>query len=79
LGEALSLAQKAAGSKDVVIMGGADVIRQYLAGGLIDEFMLTIASVFLGSSKPLFGSIERTDIYFDRTAVIESRYATHLL
>jgi dihydrofolate reductase len=50
--EAVERAAEAAGDKDVHVMGGADVIRQALAAGLIDE--LTIAPVVLGGGKRLF-------------------------
>jgi len=59
-------------------MGGGDLLRQYLAAGLVDEFTLTIAPVLLGAGKRLFDGIERTDITFERTAAIESPFATHL-
>jgi dihydrofolate reductase len=35
------------GDKDVVIGGGADVARQYLRAGLVDEFQLHLVPVFL--------------------------------
>jgi dihydrofolate reductase len=47
-------ARKAAGSKDVAIAGGANVINQYLAAGLIDELWLHIAPVTVGSGQRLF-------------------------
>lgn len=75
---ALERAQTAAAGKNVIVMGGADLLRQYLAAGLVDEFTLTIAPVLLGAGKRLFDGIERTDITFERTAVIESPFATHL-
>jgi len=75
---ALDRARAAAGDMDVIVMGGADLLRQYLAAGVVDELVLTIAPVLLGSGKRLFDGIERTDIAFDRTGVIESPYATHL-
>jgi dihydrofolate reductase len=75
---ALERARAAAGEKNVIVMGGADLLRQYLAAGVVDEFVLTIAPVLLGAGKRLFDGIERTDIAFERTAVIESPYATHL-
>ena len=75
---ALEQARAAAGDKNVIVMGGADLLRQYLSAGVVDEFTLTIAPVLLGAGKRLFDGIERTDIAFERTAVVESPYATHL-
>jgi len=75
---ALAKARAAAGDKNVIVMGGADLLRQYLAAGVVDELTLTIAPVLLGGGKRLFEGIERTDLGFERTAVIESPYATHL-
>ena len=51
---AMKQAKKAAGSKDVAIAGGANVINQYLATGLIDELWLHIAPVTIGSGQRLF-------------------------
>jgi dihydrofolate reductase len=76
--EALSRARAAAASKNVIVMGGGDVLRQYLAAGAIDEFTLTIAPVLLGAGKRLFDGSPRTDITLEPIAVIESPYATHL-
>ena len=75
---ALGKARAAAGEKNVLVMGGADLLRQYLDAGVVDELTLTIAPVLLGAGKRLFEGIERTDLAFERTAVIESPYATHL-
>jgi dihydrofolate reductase len=75
---ALESAKAAAAGKNVIVMGGADLIRQYLAAGLVDEFTLRIAPVLLRTGKCLFDEIPRTDIGFERTAVIESPFATHL-
>ena len=35
-------------------MGGADVIRQALAAGLVDELTIIVAPVILGGGKRLF-------------------------
>jgi dihydrofolate reductase len=78
IADALERARAAAAGKNVIVMGGADLLRQYLAAGLVDEFTLTIAPVLLGAGKRLFDGISRTDITFERTAVIESPFATHL-
>jgi dihydrofolate reductase len=76
--DALARAHAAAAGKTVIFMGGADLLPQYLDAGLVDEFTLTIAPVLLGAGKPLFDGTSRTDITFERTAVIESPFATHL-
>ena len=76
--EALDRATAAAGEKNVIVMGGADVLRQFLAAGLVDELTLTISPVVLGAGKRLFDGFSRTDLVFDRTSVIESPFATHL-
>ena len=75
---ALARARAAAGERDVVVMGGAALLRQCLDAGVIDEFTLTIAPILLGAGKPLFKGLERTDLGFERFEVIESPYATHL-
>jgi dihydrofolate reductase len=51
---AMKQAREAAGAKDVAIAGGANVINQYLAAGLIDELWLHIAPVTVGSGQRLF-------------------------
>src|SRR6478735_6622937 len=52
--EAIRRAVDAAGDKDVSLMGGADVIRQALAAGLVDELSIIVAPVVLGGGKRLF-------------------------
>jgi len=67
----------AAGDKDVGI-GGANVIQQYLAAGLVDELRLHVAPVRLGTGKRLFGNLGHQTIELERTDVIESPCATYL-
>src|ERR671916_95332 len=45
---ALDQARAAAAGRDVLIGGGADVINQYLAAGLVGELELHIAPLILG-------------------------------
>jgi dihydrofolate reductase len=71
--EALDRATAAAGDKNVIVMGGADVLRQFLDAALVDELTLTISPVLLGAGKRLFDGFSRTDLVFERTAVVESR------
>jgi dihydrofolate reductase len=74
---ALEAAGEAAGRKDVLIAGGADVAKQYLAAGLLDELQLHVAPLLLGDGVRLFddraGATE-----LELTRVIESPHVTHL-
>jgi DNA polymerase-4 len=56
---ALEQAKAAAGGKDVWLGGGANVIQQYLAAGLVDELEINIAPVVLGSGTRLFDNLAR--------------------
>jgi dihydrofolate reductase len=74
---ALTRAGEAAGEKDVAIMGGADVIRQALDGGHVDELAVSIAPVILGSGKRLFEGFEKT-VGLEHIGVLQSPWATHV-
>lgn len=72
---ALKQAKEAAGDRDVVVMGGADVARQYLQAGLVDELRVHIMPLLLGAGSRFF---DGRRIELERTEVIESPAATHL-
>ena len=55
----IELAKQAAGDKYVTIGGGADVARQVLSAGLVDELQLHLVPILLGEGIPLFdGPVE---------------------
>ena len=76
--EALELAKKAAGSKDVKIGGGVSTVRQYLKAGLIDSLHLAMAPVLLGQGEALFQDLDLHALGFSVTDRKNSEYATHL-
>jgi dihydrofolate reductase len=45
---------RAAGSKNIWIVGGGDLAGQFHDAGLLDEAIVQVASVTLGKGKPLF-------------------------
>jgi len=51
---ALEQARHAAGRKDVSLAGGANVARQYLAAGLVDEMEISVVPTLLGRGERLF-------------------------
>ncbi len=74
---ALAQAREAAGDKDVVVVGGANVVQQYLAAGLIDEFQIHVAPVLLGDGVRLFDHLPGPG-ELELTRVIDSPRVTHL-
>lgn len=74
---ALTQAHEAAGDKDVAIGGGADVIRQGLAGGHLDELTISVAPVVLGGGKRLFDGFDRS-VDLEQVSVVQSPWVTHL-
>ena len=77
LAEAIDQARAAAGGKQVHVMGGADLIRQALAAGLVDELTIIIAPVTLGSGKRLFDGFGKS-LELEQLGVRQSRFATFI-
>jgi dihydrofolate reductase len=77
LDTALAGARQVAGDGDVGIGGGADVIRQALAAGAVDELVISTAPVILGAGKRLFHGFEQ-DVELEVGKVYSSPYATHV-
>jgi dihydrofolate reductase len=78
LESALDRAIAAAGDKDVSIAGGANVVQQYLAAGLLDEIEVHVAPVLLGEGRRLFERIGAEQRELETIRVIESPAVTHL-
>ena len=74
---ALSQAREAAGAKDVVLGGGADMIDQYLAAGLVDELELHVAPIILGGGARLFAGVG-PQLRLEPLRMIEAPGVTHL-
>jgi dihydrofolate reductase len=76
---ALEQAMDAAGGADVALGGGADVIQQYLAAGLVDELLLNVVPILLGAGTRLFD--ERTadaELELEPIEAVEAPGVTHL-
>jgi dihydrofolate reductase len=66
---------------DLVIMGSGVLIRSLMAAGLIDEYLLTIAPLVLGSGRRMFNdgvhtSLRLTDNMTTAKGVIVATYET---
>jgi dihydrofolate reductase len=75
--EAVEQARDAAGPKDVIVMGGADVIRQALDAGLVDELTIIVAPVVLGGGKRLFEGFEQS-LELEHLGLRQSQWATFI-
>ena len=77
LEDAFERATAAAGGKDVWLMGGASVIRQYLQAGLVDQIDVSVAPVFLGAGERPFGDLD-PGIELEQVRAVDAPGVTHL-
>jgi dihydrofolate reductase len=75
--EAVAKAREAAGDNDVYVMGGADVIRQALRAGHVEELSISIAPVILGAGKRLFDNFDQ-QVRLEHLNIHQSPFATHI-
>jgi dihydrofolate reductase len=75
---ALQQAQDAAGGKAVLVGGGARVVQQFLAAGLLDEMQIHLAPVLMGDGKRLFEHLGGSLPRLEQLRVRESPHATHI-
>jgi dihydrofolate reductase len=76
---ALEQARAAAAGKDVSLGGGAEVAQQYLAAGLIDELLLNVVPVLLGSGTRLFEDLgDVSAIGLEQVRVVDAPGVAHL-
>jgi dihydrofolate reductase len=73
---AYAQAREVAGDREVSIAGGASTVRQALSAGVIDELVLDIAPVVLGSGESPFAGL--TDLRLTPVETIHSPLATHV-
>ncbi len=75
---ALELARESAGSRDIRIAGGANVIQQYLNMGVIEELEIALAPVLFGGGARLFENLHEPVPQFRIDKVLAGPAATHL-
>jgi dihydrofolate reductase len=75
---AFDQARKAAGDMDIPIVGGADIIRQCLDGGLVQEARLNLIPILLGSGTRMFEGVDTSNLHFAIAGVTEADGVVHL-
>lgn len=74
----LDQARSAAGGKDVMLWGGANVVNQYLAAGLLDELELHVVPLLLGGGARLFDDIGDAGVRLEQVRAVEAPGVTHV-
>ena len=74
---AVAQAKAAAGDK-AVLLHGADITRQCLRAGLLDEMVIHLMPVLLGQGRPLFGHLGPEHVELELIHLREAPLATHL-
>ena len=78
LESALEQASEAAGGKDVMLWGGAQVAQQYLSAGLLDELELHVVPVLLGDGARLFDNLGDAKVQLEQVRAVEAPGVTHV-
>ena len=78
LESALAQATDAAQGQDVWLAGGASVINQYLAAGLVDEIDISIAPVIMAGGERLFEELQRGTVALTQIRAIDAPGVTHI-
>ena len=65
-----------AGDRNVMVAGGAQTVRQFIAAGLLDELLLTVTPVLLGSGERLLVDVGHPPL--EQVETIVSPSVTHL-
>jgi dihydrofolate reductase len=75
--DAVAQAKAAANGKDVSLMGGADVFRQALVAGFVDEIELHVVPILFGAGTRLFETLPE-QIRLEPTRIVDTALALHL-
>ena len=75
---ALTQAQDAAAGRDVWLAGGASVVNQYLAAGLVDEIDVSIAPLILGAGARLFDGLDGGTLALTQIRAVDAPGVTHI-
>jgi dihydrofolate reductase len=76
--EALGVAREAAGGLDVRIGGGATVIRDFVAAGLVDHMHVVLVPILLGRGVLLWHGLESLERDYAIEAASSPSGVTHV-
>lgn len=75
---ALERAREAAGDRDIRILGGVSIIRQFLTAGLVDELHVAVSPILLGQGESLFHEMNFEELGYRVSRHTSSPDAMHI-
>lgn len=78
LDAALDSARQLAGDRDILVAGGADIIRQTIAAGHLEELQISIVPLLLNGGTRLFNGSFPDLVELELIRTLASPTATHL-
>ncbi len=75
---ALRQAKDVAQGRDISLPGGASVVNQYLAAGLVNEIDISIAPLILGTGDRLFAGLDRRTLKLKQIRAVDAPGVTHI-
>ena len=76
--DALARARDLAGGADVRIGGGIDVVRQFLAAGLVDRLHLAVAPIVLGRGERIWDGLRGIENDYTVSSEVAESGVTHV-
>ena len=76
--ETLATAREAAGGQDVRLGGGATMIRDFLAAGLVDQLHVVVVPILLGRGVRLWDGLEGLEQDYEIEATSSPSGVTHV-
>jgi dihydrofolate reductase len=76
--DALEAAREAAGGQDVRIGGGATIIRDFLAAGLVDHMHVAVVPILLGRGVRLWDGLENVEKNYEIQSTSSPSGVTHV-
>ncbi len=78
VGSAVQKAKKAAGTKDVTVIGGASTAQQCISSQLVAELHIGIVPVLFGDGLPLFDNLRDDELQLETIKVMNSPNRTDI-
>jgi dihydrofolate reductase len=78
IASALAQAKDAAQGQDIWLAGGASVVNQYLAAGLVDEVDISITPVIMAGGERLFEGLQRGALKLTQIQAVDAPGVTHI-